>query len=319
MKVPLFVGVTACAVYASAVLAVDTPPAYPCRYIETTILSLNVNSSSVTADNRVTCYNEHTNVMRGHFEGRAYIRDETGGTIVAQRICPRWCYDTFWSPYLTATPSPEHCYRSRLEASSTFYSQAAGSALQCDESGGGGGGGGDQEDWCASFPESCGCPLILDLDGDGIHTTDMSQPVRFDIDGDGAQEMITWTDASTFEAFLWLDSDPDGVVNDGGELFGIGTTLVSGALATNGFQALSAFDQPSSGGDSDGRITSADAVWSRLRLWVDANHDGVSQRTEVAPIHRYGVTELRLEYTIDRRPDSSGNYHFLRGTYVRRI
>ena len=191
-----------------------------------------------------------------------------------------------------------------------------------DEGGGGsggGGGGGDQEDWCGAFPESCGCPLIIDLNGDGVRTTDLSTPVAFDLNADGTAERISWTNPDTEEAFVWIDLFPNGRVDNGAELFGIGTMLPSGERAPNGFAALAAYDAPAEGGDGDGRITIADAIWARLRLWVDANHDGVSQASEVAPIHRYGVVELRLEYSLEWSADASGNHHFLRGTCVRRL
>ena len=40
---------------------------------------------------------------------------------------------------------------------------------------------------------------------------------------------------------------------------------------------------------------------------------------EAGPIQRYGIVELLLDYSIDRNADASGNYHFLRGTCVRRL
>ncbi|HEY0140451.1 MAG TPA: hypothetical protein VGF48_06115 [Thermoanaerobaculia bacterium] len=163
------------------------------------------------------------------------------------------------------------------------------------------------------------CPLVLDLNGDGILTTDSSQPVRFDLDADGIAERITWTNPQTEEGFLWIDSIPNGRVDDGSELFGVGTTLPSGAKAPDGFAALEVYDTVGEGGDGDGRITVNDHVWGRLRIWVDANHDGISQVDEVAPLHRAGVVEIDLRYRFDPLPDASGNYHFLRGTYLRRV
>jgi hypothetical protein len=185
--------------------------------------------------------------------------------------------------------------------------------------GGGGDGGGDQDDWCGSFPEQCGCPLIIDLNGDGIQTTDLSEPVFFDLDADGNAEHISWTNPKTEEAFVWVDLVPNGRVDNGAELFGIGTILPSGERAPNGFAALAVYDTPAAGGDADGRITISDAIWARLRVWVDANHDGISQPAEVGPIQRYGVVELQLGYSVDWSIDPSGNRHLLRGTCVRKL
>jgi hypothetical protein len=170
------------------------------------------------------------------------------------------------------------------------------------------------QDWCASFPELCGCPLILDLEGDGVQTTDASAPVSFDINADGMAELLTWSG----DAFLWIDLDQNHAVDGGAELFGVGTSLPNGERAPTGFAALAAYDAPAAGGNGDGRISVDDRVWGRLRLWIDANHDGVSQPTETGPIHRYGVLELHLAYVVDTVPDAAGNHHLLRGSFIRR-
>ena len=190
-------------------------------------------------------------------------------------------------------------------------------ATSSEPGGGSGGPGGENPDECAGNP-FCGCPLILDLNGDGIQTTDASTPVQFDLNADGVAESLTWTNGATEEAFLWTDVMPNGTVDSGAELFGIGTAMPSGGRAANGFVALAFHDHPANGGNGDGEITLADAIWSRLRLWVDANHNGVSEITEIGPIQAYGIIALGLAYSFDPEPDAAGNHHFLRGRYTRR-
>jgi hypothetical protein len=183
------------------------------------------------------------------------------------------------------------------------------------EGGGPGGGEEERDDQC---PECT--PLVLDLNGDGVHTTSVfTDPVAFDIDGDGDREWVGWTDPATEEAFLWLDLDTNHNVDDGRELFGIATMLPDGSRASDGFEALRAYDLPSAGGNGDGVIDVADAIWGRLRLWVDRNHDGSSQPDETGPIHRYGVEWISLNYTTYESADEKGNVHRLRGSYRRRI
>jgi len=160
-------------------------------------------------------------------------------------------------------------------------------------------------------------PLVLDLNGDGIHTTPVTEPVSFDITGDGVAERMGWTDPRTEEAFLWLDLTPSGCVDNGSELFGIGTKLADGTRASHGFEALAQYDDARLGGNEDGAVSAADRVWNRLRLWIDTNHDGVCDATESGPIARYGVVEIGLNYTIHEDIDESGNVHRLRSFYTR--
>jgi hypothetical protein len=153
-------------------------------------------------------------------------------------------------------------------------------------------------------------PLVLDLNGDGVRTTGVETPVWFDLDADGVRERLTWTDPSGEEGFLSLDLDANHNIDGGQELFGIGTTLPSGEKASNGFDALAVYDD-----DADGRITQVDRIWARLLVWIDRNHDGLSQPAELQPIHRHGIEKLSLSYRIDYEPDVNGNFHLFRGTY----
>ncbi|HEX6099977.1 MAG TPA: matrixin family metalloprotease [Thermoanaerobaculia bacterium] len=162
-------------------------------------------------------------------------------------------------------------------------------------------------------------PLILDLNGDGIHTTSTDDPVSFDLTGDGVPERLGWTNPATEEAFLWLDLDRNGRVDDGRELFGHGTVLENGLRAQDGFEALSQYDQVSLGGNRDGKLSKEDRVWDRLRLWVDADQDGVCTPPETGPIAEYGVLDIALTYSVHETVDPSGNVHRLRSSYGRWI
>lgn len=160
-------------------------------------------------------------------------------------------------------------------------------------------------------------PLVLDLNGDGIHTTTLAEAVSFDLTGDGHPERLAWTNPRTEEAFLWTDLDANGRVDDGRELFGQGTRLHDGRTAAHGFEALTQYDSPLLGGNGDGLISTGDRVWNRLRLWVDADHDGICAPAESGPVAEYGLVEIALTYTVDETTDQSGNMHRYRGTYRR--
>jgi hypothetical protein len=61
------------------------------------------------------------------------------------------------------------------------------------------------------------------------------------------------------------------------------------------------------GGNDNGAIDPADKVWTRLRLWIDRNHDGVSQPDEIFTLDQLGVTSIDLGYKTLHRKDGNGN------------
>ncbi|HEV7765116.1 MAG TPA: hypothetical protein VGQ76_08955 [Thermoanaerobaculia bacterium] len=160
------------------------------------------------------------------------------------------------------------------------------------------------------------CPLILDLNGDGIHTTGLESPVRFWTFG-GAMTDHGWTNPATQEAFLWLNSELDLSIDET-ELFGSRMPSPTGGPHSNGFQALEKYDTASFGGNGDGRITAADDVWWRLRLWTDHDHDGMADLFEVSLPSMHRIIALNLARVHDHTPYANGNSLMLVGTYVRR-
>lgn len=105
-------------------------------------------------------------------------------------------------------------------------------------------------------------------------------------------------------------------VDDGSELFGSSTRLPSGEFAENGFEALGAYDLPELGGDGDGVISKADLVWPHLRIWVDENHDGQSQRPEIRTLGAHGVVSIGLGHEEVNVLDGHLNLHAQRGRFV---
>ena len=149
-------------------------------------------------------------------------------------------------------------------------------------------------------------PIIIDVAGDGFSLTDAAGGVDFDIDGDGTPERVAWTASGSDDAFLALDRDGNGTIDGGRELFG-NSTAQPPSDAPNGFIALAEYDKAARGGNDDDVIDSRDAVFTSLRLWQDANHDGVSQPGELHPLSSLDVTGIALAYKETKRADGNGN------------
>ncbi|MDJ0839452.1 MAG: hypothetical protein QNK37_23230 [Acidobacteriota bacterium] len=133
-------------------------------------------------------------------------------------------------------------------------------------------------------------PLVFDLGRDGFTFSGPDQSVFFDLYGSGSPLNIQWVTPNSNDAFLVHDANGNGVVDNGNELFGNGTTLLStGEKAPNGFVALGEFDDPEHGGDGDGYISHRDGVWPELLLWLDGNADGISTENEMIPLEEVGL------------------------------
>ncbi len=149
-------------------------------------------------------------------------------------------------------------------------------------------------------------PLILDITGDGFRLTDTINGVVFDIRADGRPLRIPWTAGAT-NAFLVLDRNGNGVIDNGSELFGNVTPQPHTALRPNGFLAVAEYDKSMAGGNGDGVIDENDVIFPYLRLWIDDNHDGISQPSELHTLPELGVYSISLNYSLSKRTDEFGN------------
>ncbi len=165
-------------------------------------------------------------------------------------------------------------------------------------------GGGTYQSWnevgCYWIPCSAS-PIIVDLDNDGYKLTSAANGVIFDLEALGFPRRWSWTAADSDEAFLVLDRNNNGRIDNGKELFGNVTDQPS-IPEQNGFNALKPFDL-----NNDKWIDSDDPIYNRLRLWIDRNHNGISEWNEFRALNQEDVEGISLNYQISRATDQYGN------------
>lgn len=130
---------------------------------------------------------------------------------------------------------------------------------------------------------SLASPIVLDLDGNGIHFLEPSK-ARFDFDGDGVADRSGWIDRK--DAFLVFDRDGNGRVSNASEL-----SFVSdkpGALSD--LDGLRAFDT-----NRDGLFSALDDDFDTFLLWQDRNSDGIAGRGEMLTLEKAGVAAIDLD------------------------
>jgi hypothetical protein len=159
---------------------------------------------------------------------------------------------------------------------------------------------------CLGCDTCGGSPIVIDVNGDGIAITGPSDGVDFDLNGNGTRDRLGWTTANSDDAWLALDRNTNGQIENGAELFGDFTPQPAGPNK-NGFLALAEFDKESNGGNGDGLIDRRDSIFNQLRLWQDVNHNGTAEAGELHPLSSLNVEALELDFQESKRIDQYGN------------
>jgi hypothetical protein len=167
------------------------------------------------------------------------------------------------------------------------------------------GGDGDGHGGADDIPPPHRDPIIVDLNKNG--KIDAAAKTYFDLDNNGFKESTAW--ASNGDGILVMDRNGDGIINNGTEVFGDGTLLADGSLASNGFEALNELDS-----DGNGVINAEDAAYGDMRVWVDANGDGISTEDELISLQDAGVQSINLSAETNGSMDENGNVIARTGT-----
>ena len=130
-----------------------------------------------------------------------------------------------------------------------------------------------------------GDPIILDLDHNGIALTTLDNGVSFDINADGHKDQIAWT-AGT-DGILAYDVDGNGTIDNGSEIF---SPHFAGGTYVDGLAALATLDS-----NHDGKIDANDEAFSKLSIWQDLNHNGISDAGELSSLSDHQIASLSLD------------------------
>ena len=147
----------------------------------------------------------------------------------------------------------------------------------------------------------------------GVQTQTIGQSgVSFDLGNTGATNAnVGWITPG--EGFLVNLPQGATTITNGSQLFGTATVLPNGQTASNGFAALSAFDQ-----NGSGAIDASDPIFNQLQVWVDTGTGGENGTTPTGTLFslaQLNIQSLNLSATVANQ-SNNGNLVGLVSSYT---
>lgn len=189
---------------------------------------------------------------------------------------------------------------------------------------------------CVMFAQGAGSgdprpasAIILDIDGDGVNLSPAAEGVDFDVDLGGHKSRVGWTVAGSDDAFLVVDRNRNGNIDDISEVVGTRFAFPGGARPASGAIGLMTVLQgitPLPNGDiprpippDSGRIDKGDQIYSSLALWNDRNHNGLADTGELKSLESANVSSINNGYRAIQRTEPSGNVLALEGFFFLKL
>ena len=120
----------------------------------------------------------------------------------------------------------------------------------------------------------------VDLNNDGLETIELNRKqIYFDVDNDGFRELTGWVSGK--DAILTIDRNNNGKIDNQLEIFG--------SLTSQGDIELSLLDS-----NNDKVINMDDKAFSQIRLWRDANENGVTDNNELKSLSDVGIVSINI-------------------------
>ncbi len=167
--------------------------------------------------------------------------------------------------------------------------------------------------------------FVFDLAGDGIKLTSAAEGVMFDLDSTGKPVRVAWTTPDSDDGFILVEVPKSGIPS-GHQLLGTGLRLADGRrtavsnVALMGVQGFPLDKDLKVIGDlntmPDVALGPEDAVFSSLRFWRDANHNGRAEPEELRTMEDIGLLRIINTFRIERETDTHGNQLGYRGRFA---